>query len=70
MDESGHLEPTGAAEGGASTTDSPCTGMCELDVTTRLCRGCYRTLDEIVGWGQMSPSEQARVTRLSRRRRE
>jgi predicted Fe-S protein YdhL (DUF1289 family) len=29
---------------------SPCTGTCTLDPVTALCRGCARTMDEIMAW--------------------
>lgn len=31
---------------------SPCISVCEMDATSGLCRGCYRTLDEIRLWSQ------------------
>lgn len=33
---------------------SPCTGVCQIDPGTVLCRGCYRTLDEIAVWPSAS----------------
>ncbi|KUR72152.1 hypothetical protein AQZ52_02300 [Novosphingobium fuchskuhlense] len=29
---------------------SPCTGTCTLDPFTKLCRGCARTIEEIMAW--------------------
>jgi len=37
---------------------SPCIGVCSMDDTTGHCYGCYRTIDEIKGWWNMSQSEQ------------
>lgn len=31
---------------------SPCISLCQMDPASGLCRGCLRTLDEIVQWGQ------------------
>jgi predicted Fe-S protein YdhL (DUF1289 family) len=31
---------------------SPCVSLCQIDAASKLCRGCLRTLDEIVAWGQ------------------
>ncbi|MEI7613621.1 MAG: DUF1289 domain-containing protein [Betaproteobacteria bacterium] len=31
---------------------SPCTKRCVIDTTSGFCQGCFRTLDEITGWGQ------------------
>ena len=30
---------------------SPCISLCEMAPDSGLCRGCLRTLDEIVQWG-------------------
>ena len=30
---------------------SPCVSLCQIDADSGLCRGCLRTLDEIVAWG-------------------
>lgn len=40
---------------------SPCVKVCALDASTGLCRGCYRTLQEIADWLEMTP-EQKRAT--------
>lgn len=37
---------------------SPCIGICAIDDLSGLCAGCYRTLDEIQGWWDMSPDAQ------------
>lgn len=50
---------------------SPCTSVCTIDRETGLCVGCYRTLDEIAGWIDLS-TEQKRTllaTLLTRRAR-
>lgn len=33
---------------------SPCINLCEMDPASGFCRGCMRTLEEIVAWGQGS----------------
>jgi predicted Fe-S protein YdhL (DUF1289 family) len=30
---------------------SPCINVCIMDKATGWCTGCFRTLDEIVAWG-------------------
>ena len=40
---------------------SPCNKVCLMNEATGLCRGCYRTLDEIARWGTMSDEERAAV---------
>jgi predicted Fe-S protein YdhL (DUF1289 family) len=34
--------------------ESPCINICEIDPATRLCEGCYRSLDEIAAWADAS----------------
>ena len=47
---------------------SPCLNICTLD-ERGVCRGCYRTLDEIAGWIRMTPADQwATVERADARR--
>ena len=47
---------------------SPCLNICTLD-ERGVCRGCYRTLDEIAAWMRMNPAEQwATVDRAEARR--
>jgi uncharacterized protein len=38
--------------------ESPCNKVCVMNEATGLCRGCYRTLDEIARWGTMSDEER------------
>jgi predicted Fe-S protein YdhL (DUF1289 family) len=47
---------------------SPCINVCTLD-PANVCRGCYRTLAEIAGWGAMSAGEQWAVVERAERRR-
>jgi predicted Fe-S protein YdhL (DUF1289 family) len=47
---------------------SPCLNICSLD-EQGICRGCYRSLDEIAGWMRMTAPEQwATVARADARR--
>ncbi|WP_150525082.1 DUF1289 domain-containing protein [Roseibium sediminis] len=48
---------------------SPCTKVCQIDQTTRLCRGCFRSLEEIATWGSMSEADRARVMAVLEDRR-
>ncbi|ATQ73468.1 MULTISPECIES: DUF1289 domain-containing protein [Massilia] len=52
---------------------SPCISLCEMAPDTAsgkgLCRGCLRTLDEIVAWGN-APDEYKRAVWAEIRRRE
>ncbi|MBX3704126.1 MAG: DUF1289 domain-containing protein [Steroidobacteraceae bacterium] len=47
---------------------SPCINVCSLD-SQEVCRGCYRTLAEIAGWGAMSAGEQRAVVERAEGRR-
>lgn len=55
------------------TTESPCIKVCLLDLESR-CRGCGRTIDEIVRWRSMSAEERIAVNQrvgfVSHERRE
>jgi len=37
---------------------SPCIGVCSMDDTTGFCHGCYRTIDEIKAWWDLSQGDQ------------
>ena len=37
---------------------SPCNGTCTLDPLSALCRGCARTIDEIMGWPAASAAQK------------
>ncbi len=32
---------------------SPCTSVCKINVSSQLCEGCFRTIDEIVAWSRI-----------------
>ena len=40
--------------GAEETVASPCIKLCVIDQPTGLCAGCYRTLDEIAAWIELS----------------
>ena len=48
---------------------SPCISLCEMDSKTGLCKGCQRTIDEIVAWGAATDGERRAVWREIGRRR-
>lgn len=35
--------------------ESPCVQLCVIEPVSRLCLGCFRTIDEITEWGRMGP---------------
>ncbi len=44
---------------------SPCVGVCSMDVETGFCQGCFRTLDEIRLWWDMDNASKAEVVKLA-----
>lgn len=48
---------------------SPCISVCRMDEATGWCRGCYRTMDEIVRWGQSDTVYKAAVWQALTERR-
>ncbi|GEN27182.1 hypothetical protein HVA01_08280 [Halovibrio variabilis] len=40
---------------------SPCIKICQMEMSSSVCQGCGRTLDEIAGWGMMTEAEKAPV---------
>ncbi len=41
--------------------ESPCTKVCVLHPEARICLGCFRTGDEIAGWGRMTRDERREI---------
>jgi len=56
--------------------ESPCVKICVIHPESRLCTGCFRSIDEIAQWGTLSAAERrsimaelpARAPRLNQRR--
>jgi len=48
---------------------SPCVNVCVMDDATGLCRGCYRTLDEIARWSVMSDRDKRVVIGILEQRK-
>lgn len=44
---------------------TPCIRVCVLDPKTDLCRGCFRSKDEIAGWLTMSQAQRAAVNEIA-----
>ena len=49
---------------------SPCISLCEMVPATGLCRGCMRTIDEIIAWSSASDEFKRAVWAEIRRREE
>jgi predicted Fe-S protein YdhL (DUF1289 family) len=48
----------------AGPVPSPCISVCRMDAVTGWCEGCFRTLDEIAGWGMSSEAQKRAVWKL------
>ena len=40
---------------------SPCIAVCRINDATRLCYGCFRSIDEIRDWIIMPPAERQKL---------
>ena len=49
---------------------SPCINVCTLDTTLGVCRGCFRTLDEISAWSRVDHDERLSILAAATRRRQ
>jgi len=39
---------------------SPCVALCKLD-HNEICMGCYRSIDEIIGWKDCTEQQQQQI---------
>ena len=49
---------------------SPCLRICVVDEARDVCRGCYRTLDEISKWSGYTRAEKLALLSVLAQRRE
>jgi hypothetical protein len=40
---------------------SPCIGVCQMNELSGLCAGCYRSIEEIQTWWDMTSDEKQRL---------
>jgi uncharacterized protein len=52
-----------------SPVASPCVSVCVMDEASGLCKGCWRTLDEIAVWTLLDEPEKRDVWLALRQRR-
>lgn len=50
-------DPPGAGD----DVPSPCVNVCRMNESTRLCEGCFRTLEEIACWSGYTRTEKLAV---------
>jgi predicted Fe-S protein YdhL (DUF1289 family) len=48
---------------------TPCINVCEMDDRHGLCKGCFRTINEIAAWSGMSDEEKREIMAQLLRRR-
>ena len=48
---------------------SPCISICEIDQASGVCKGCYRTLEEIATWSRMENQQRWDIVQSLRDRR-
>lgn len=46
------------------TIPSPCVSLCQMDDDSKLCQGCWRTIDEIIVWSSLDDEEKKQVWTL------
>ncbi|MBX7249965.1 MAG: DUF1289 domain-containing protein [Caulobacteraceae bacterium] len=40
---------------------TPCVKVCIVDGESGLCLGCYRTLEEVAGWGRLEEDQRREI---------
>ncbi|WP_363182315.1 DUF1289 domain-containing protein [uncultured Lamprocystis sp.] len=50
--------------------ESPCISVCQMDPACGLCRGCFRTRDEIADWSSATDHTRLRILAAVAQRRE
>lgn len=54
-----------------SVLQSPCTNQCFVPPGTNLCTGCFRTVNEIIDWINLTEEERVEVLKkLDERKKE
>jgi uncharacterized protein len=48
---------------------SPCISLCQIDDISKLCIGCWRTIDEIIAWSSNDDDAKKAVWLLIEKRK-
>lgn len=40
---------------------SPCRYICQMNPVSKLCLGCFRTIDEIASWSQLGDAARSKI---------
>ncbi len=54
----------------SNTVPSPCIEVCRMDAAQVYCEGCWRTIDEIKAWRDLSNVQKIRLWRVLGERRQ
>jgi uncharacterized protein len=49
---------------------SPCISLCQIDEVSKLCKGCWRTIDEIITWSSRDDEAKQAIWLLIEQRKE
>ena len=50
------------------SVESPCIDVCEMDARSGLCKGCFRTIEEITAWSRLDDDgKRAVLLRIAER---
>ena len=52
-----------------SEVQSPCVEICQLDPVSGMCLGCFRTMDEIASWIDLTDIEKQNVLLSAQKRK-
>lgn len=52
-----------------AAVDSPCVGICQLDMAADICIGCFRTRAEVAAWSAASDENKRDILANVRERR-
>jgi hypothetical protein len=48
---------------------SPCSKKCIIDPKTKFCTGCFRTIEEIIKWINLTTEEKNTIMKKAEKRR-
>jgi uncharacterized protein len=48
---------------------SPCISLCQIDKVSKLCNGCWRTIEEIIAWSSNDDDAKKTVWLLIEQRK-
>ena len=51
------------------TVTSPCISLCQMDEKSKLCKGCLRTIQEIVAWSSNDDNAKKQILLLVEQRK-